>query len=116
MQGAPVPQQPPPQKQKPAPKAAAAQKPKRHSSDDDDDDEDDAGAAATKQKTLPPLLRFGAQPPDFVPRASDIVSAQKLTKTAFSALNFDDTTTAARDLCAALKHLTGIDYTVVPRK
>ncbi len=99
----------------PQPKAAGQSKKALPQSDDDDgDDEDDAKAGASRRR--PPRVQFGAQPGDFVPKAGDVAVAQKLTKTAFSALNFDDTTTAVRDLCIALRHLTGTDFQLTPNK
>ncbi len=61
-------------------------------------------------------MQFGVQPSGHVPKAGDVAAAQNLTKTAFSALNFDDTTTAVRDLCIALRHLTGTDFQLTPNK
>lgn len=59
-----------------------------------------------------PKIRFGAQPACYIPTTGDVAAAQRLSKTAFSALNFDDTTTAVRDLCEALKCLTGMEIDV----
>ena len=103
----------------PAPAASsrsAMAKSRAGNSDDDSDEDSDDGGGSSASKRPVPLLQVGAQPRDYHPRAADIAAAQKLSKTAFSALNFDDTATAVRDLCMALTHLTGTPIQVIPKK
>ncbi len=69
--------------------------------DNDDDEEDVVNRPAA------PKIFVTSQPACYIPTSGDISAAQRLSKTAFSALNFDDTATAVRDLCEALHRLTG---------
>lgn len=91
-------------------KPNSAPGPSSSDSDSDDDGDDFNSKSGTSDALkLPPLVSFSPQPLNFVPSMQDISQAQKLSKTVYSALNFDDIDTAVRDLCLSLKALTGID-------
>ncbi len=61
-----------------------------------------------------PGVQFGQQPQHFRPSMKEVNEAQRLTKMANSALNFEDVPTAVDNLCGALKNLTGIHYKITP--
>ena len=91
-------------------------KPPSHGAKKPSNNDDDSSSSEydTDDSYVPygpaPTVRFGQQPPGYVPTMQSIALAQKHSKTVYSALNFDDVDTAVRDLCIALKALTGTDF------
>lgn len=107
---------------KAAPKAAAkavSKAPVRASRDDDEEEDrgHDGYEEDDRRRTLaaPPRVAFGGQPDNYRAKSGDIAEAQRHSKMAFSALNFDDVPTAVEHLCIALKMLTGTEYQIQKR-
>jgi hypothetical protein len=87
-----------------------------NANDDSSDESSSEDSSEERELKAAPKVTFGKQSSKYKPNFQDIANAQKHSKMAYSALNFEDIDTSVKELCTALKSLTGMDFEVRSRK